>query len=157
MWIDENNARHYTKIDGVAIYGFYDEYRYLSNFHVCEVKLDGKLYMSSEAAFMAEKTFNEYEKLWFVGDVTPSKAKRLGKEVTLRPDWEYYRVAAMMKVLIAKFTQNQDLYDLLVSTDKYYLEETNNWKDEFWGVDFSSKVGYNMLGKCLMAVRDSIK
>ena len=157
MWIDDEGARHPTVIPNLAVYGFFEQYRYLSNYHSCLIELDGRVYNSSEAAYMALKCYDEIDMNLFVGDVSPSQAKKWGTKVTLRPDWEHYRLIAMMQVLTAKFTQNQYLYDLLVHTGDMYLEETNNWNDTFWGVDINSNQGYNMLGKCLMAVREVIK
>lgn len=157
MWIDENGARHPTILEGNGIFGFFDEYRWLSNYHLCKIELDGRIYNSSEAAYMACKTADDSDKQLFVGNITPVQAKKLGNQITLRHDWEHYRLIAMMQVLTAKFTQNQDLYDLLVSTGDVYLEESNNWGDVFWGVDYNSQSGHNMLGKCLMAVRSVIK
>lgn len=157
MKIDENGGRHPTIVPDVGIFGFYDGYRFLSNYHLCKIELDGRIYNSSEAAYMAMKCYNYDDRGLFIGDITPNNAKKLGNTVLLRPDWEHYRLIAMMQVLTAKFTQNQDLYDKLLATDGLYLEETNNWKDTFWGVDYNSNEGYNMLGKCLMAVRSAIK
>lgn len=157
MWIDDEGARHPTVIPNLAVYGFFEQYRYLSNYHSCLIELDGRVYNSSEAAYMALKCYDEIDMNLFVGDVSPSQAKKWGTKVTLRPDWEHYRLIAMMQVLTAKFTQNQYLYDLLVHTGDMYLEETNNWNDTFWGVDINLSQGYNMLGKSLMAVREVIR
>ena len=35
--------------------GFFDEYRFLSNFHLCPIELDGVVYGSLEAAYQAAK------------------------------------------------------------------------------------------------------
>ena len=157
MWIDDEGKRNPTIEPNIAIFGFFGQYRWLSNYHLCKIELDGNVYNSSEAAYMSCKCYVEEDARLFVGDITPVQAKKLGQTVLIRSDWEHYRLIAMMKVLTAKFTQNQDLYDLLLSTGDMYLEETNNWKDTFWGVDKNLDEGYNMLGKCLMAVRSSIK
>ena len=135
-----------------SILGFFGEYRSLSNFHLCPVNIQGITFPSSEHAYMAEKTGVQGEKRKFL-ELTASEAKKYGQTITLRPDWEYYRVLAMTKVLLAKFTQNQDLRELLLKTGYKYLEETNWWKDRFWGV--CNGEGLNMLGKTLMVVRGS--
>ena len=41
----------------------------------------------------------------------------------------------------------------LIDTAGLYLEETNDWGDQFWGVDGT---GLNMLGHTLMFVRDFV-
>ena len=73
----------------------------------------------------------------------------------LRDDWEFYRVAAMLDVLTLKFQQNPDIALLLKNTGNLYLEETNDWNDKFWGADMIGS-GLNMLGKCLMIVRNNL-
>jgi len=57
--------------------------------------------------------------------------------------------------LFAKFSQSKKLSELLLSTGDKYLEETNNWGDEFWGV--CNEVGENNLGKILIRVRKKLK
>ena len=37
-----------------------------------------------------------------------------------------------------------------------YIEETNNWSDIFWSVDYLSGNGENNLGKILMDIRSKI-
>lgn len=151
MWYDEAGKRR-TSVDEKSICGLFDQFRPLSNFHVCPVHFGGLKYMSSEAAYMACKTLDPQVKNKFTGDLKPNQAKVLGREIQLRSDWESYKVLAMTKVLTAKFVQNNDLGDLLVSTGERYIEETNDWNDKFWGADVFG-AGDNMLGNVLMHVR----
>ena len=60
----------------------------------------------------------------------------------------------MKTILKLKFIQNPDLGTKLKDTYPLYLEETNNWRDEFWGV--CNGRGQNMLGKLLMEVREEL-
>lgn len=154
MILSIDGSRH-PLITKTGIHGFYDDYRYLSNFHICPVEVEGYLYTSSEAAYMAQKTIDPDKKAALT-QMAPSKAKRYGQEINMREDWGYYRVSAMTKVLMAKFTQNEELFELLMETENMYLEESNNWNDTFWGVDYLTGEGYNMLGKCLMDVRSML-
>ena len=50
--------------------------------------------------------------------------------------------------------QIPSLRDKLIATGDAYIEETNNWGDEFWGVCHG--FGENMLGKILMEIRKEI-
>lgn len=148
------NGERVSTVTADAILGFFGEYRFLSNFEVCNVDIgDGIVYRSSEAAFMAQKTHNLEDRKKIAG-MSPNEAKKFGQTVTLRDDWEHYRVVAMTKALIAKFSQNPHLAEKLLATRGKYLEETNNWNDKFWGV--VDGIGLNMLGHCLMLVRDDI-
>ena len=44
---------------------------------------------------------------------------------------------------------------MLLDTGDKFIEETNWWKDQFWGV--YNGVGENNLGKILMRIREEIK
>ena len=147
MHIDENGARHPT-VTEYGIYGFFDEYRFLSNFHICDVEILGR-------KFMSFKTLNESLKDQFT-KLYSMEAKKLGRTIELRPDWDEDKVTCMLIVVAGKFKQNKELGELLLATGDLYLEETNNWKDEFWGVS-QDGVGRNELGKVLMSVRDSLR
>lgn len=148
-----NGVRHPT-VTKDAILGFFDEYRYLSNFHLCPVMFDGIVYPSSEHAYMACKTVHLAERLHIATLTQPWEAKRYGRNMVIStPDWDTYRLTAMLRVLVEKFKDPQ-LRAWLLSTGNLYLEETNNWGDRFWGVDGT---GLNHLGKLLMMLRDTLR
>ena len=142
------------------ILGFFKEYRFLSNFDEhpdAPIFIDGfsgtKISCTNvEAAFQASKTFDIEERYLIAHANTPGKAKKLGKAVTLRPDWEEVKISVMRDLLLQKFSYPR--YKLLLkSTGDAYLEETNSWGDRFWGVD---KIGMNHLGKLLMEIRELV-
>jgi predicted NAD-dependent protein-ADP-ribosyltransferase YbiA (DUF1768 family) len=59
----------------------------------------------------------------------------------------------MYRILRVKF--GKELYrSKLIATGTNYLEETNYWHDDYWGV-YNGK-GENHLGRLLMVVRDEI-
>jgi ribA/ribD-fused uncharacterized protein len=92
--------------------------------------------------------------------VTPGEAKRYGRRIELRPDWEQVKKRVMLTVVLAKFTQNPDLARQLVATEDAYLEEGNHWHDNFWGAcscDDHAGDGLNYLGRILMMVRDIVR
>lgn len=142
-----------------VIKGFFGKYRFLSNFHKCEIWHKGREFPSSEHAYMFAKletpTEVEYQHIL---TLTCREVKKWGQTITLRPDWEDgYKFRAMHSILENKFSaQNPDLKDLLLSTNGAYLEETNNWGDKVWGVDLE-KGGKNALGKILMAIRSKLQ
>lgn len=138
----------------VKIDSFRDDYFFLSNFYLCKVTIGGITYGSAEAAFQAQKVLDNEEKKKFV-DITPLQAKRLGKKVKLREDWEEVKVDIMTYVVRAKFTQNHTLADKLIETGDAELIEGNNWRDYFWGM--CNGKGKNNLGKILMKVREELK
>lgn len=101
---------------------------------------------------MAAKTVTRYDKERFV-PLAPKEAKGLGRQVTLRPDWEDVKFDIMYELNKQKFTQHPELKALLLSTDNKYLEETNWWGDRIWGV---CGTGENNLGKILMRIRQEL-
>lgn len=154
-----------AKVDETGIYGFFGEYRYLSNFHLCKVVVDGLEFPSSEHAFMYGKLTDE-KKEW-VSPVTHRSlyddvillsckdVKAWGRTVDLRPNWDAERLKVMEDALYSKFTLNEDIKQKLRDTGDLYLEESNWWKDTFWGV--CNGVGQNHLGKLLMKIRNELK
>lgn len=132
------------------ITSFMGKNRYLSNFYPAPIEYEGIRYQNNEAAFQAQKAEDMEIRLKFK-DLPPDKAKRLGRSVKLRPDWEACKAIVMYEIVKAKFTQNEELGKMLVSTGDAHLEEGNTWGDTTWGT--VNGVGSNMLGKILMEVR----
>lgn len=135
---------------------FRGKYDFLSNFYEAEIEYQGIYYLNSEAAFQAQKCMTEEEKRKF-SYLSAAKAKRMGRQVSLRSDWEQVKVSIMEEIVRAKFTQNQYLAQKLLETGDSKLEEGNTWHDIFWGVDAATGEGENHLGKILMKVRGELK
>jgi hypothetical protein len=131
--------------------------RFLSNFWECEVYsvFDDIVYKSVEHAFQAAKTNIKEEKEAIRNCTTPGQAKRMGKIVTLRPDWEENKLVFMESFVRQKFITHQELLALLLATGNEELIEGNTWGDVFWGV--CNGIGENHLGKILMKVRDVLR
>lgn len=129
-------------------------YAFLSNFALCEVEFEGDRYSTTEHAFQAAKTFNKEERALIEEAITPAIAKRLGKEVTLRKDWEDVKVDIMYNLLKQKFSIPEFKKQLL-ATGNAKLIEGNHWNDTFWGV--CNGEGRNMLSELLMQIREEIK
>jgi len=129
---------------------FRGEFDWLSNFFLCQVEFEGMNFSNVEAAFQAAKCLDMKERERFFG-LSGGQAKRLGRRVELRSDWEEVKIEIMRQVLKSKFTQNSELREKLIATGDTELIEGNNWNDRFWGV--CRGVGKNHLGKLLMEVR----
>ena len=129
---------------------FRGEFDWLSNFFLCQVEFEGINFSNVEAAFQAAKCLDMKERERFFG-LSGGQAKRLGKRVELRPDWEDVKIDIMRQVLKSKFNQNPELREKLIATGDAELIEGNNWGDTFYGV--CRGVGQNHLGKLLMEVR----
>lgn len=84
-------------------------------------------------------------------------AARMGRDrkKKLRRDWESVKVSIMRKAVQAKFTQHDNIREVLLSTvDAKIVEHTEN--DNYWG-DGGDGSGKNMLGKILMEVREELR
>lgn len=135
---------------------FRGEYAFLSNFWEIPVTYQGLTYGSNEAAFQAQKCMTKEERLPFT-EMRPAMSKKAGRRVQLRADWEDVKLSIMEDIVRAKFTQNEDLKQLLLATGDLVLEEGNTWHDTFWGVDVKTQEGENHLGRILMRVRQELR
>lgn len=131
---------------------FRDDYWFLSNMFPCDVPLtvDGvtRTFASAEAAFQACKCPERADE--FVG-IDGFAAKRLGRRVPLRADWEETKMATMERVLRAKFAANPELMTRLRGVHGHIAED-NTWGDRYWGR--CRGAGENHLGRLLMKLRD---
>ena len=134
-----------------AIKRFTAEYRFLSNFYSCKVKYEGIMYPSAEHAYQAAKCLHPKDRRLIAKLRTAGEAKRKGHQVTMTKDFENHKLTVMRNVVLAKFMQNQELGEALISTYPAGLEEGNAWGDKIWGT--VDGVGKNLLGKILMDVR----
>ena len=135
------------------ISSFRGEHGFLSNFYSAQVIVDGITYQNAEAAFQAQKTTDRSLQEKF-SNLDARAAKRFGRRIQLRPDWNDYRLDAMKLVVKNKFFQNPDLKEQLLSTGDAVLVEGNDWNDRFWGVDIYTMEGQNHLGNILMDIRN---
>jgi N-glycosidase YbiA len=137
-----------------AIDRFTGDHDFLSNFHPSPVEVDGILYPTVEHAFQAAKTLTLEEKQAVAAATTPDSAKRKGRKVRLRPDWEQVKVGIMEDLVRLKFTAHPHLRAKPLATGDAELIEGNNWNDRFWGVCRGK--GQNQLGLILMGIREEL-
>jgi ribA/ribD-fused uncharacterized protein len=131
---------------------FDGEYRFLSNFYYpAYVELDGVLYRTVEHAYQAAKTL-DLDLRHKISNAPTAKAKRLGQNVELRPDWETVKIDIMRDLLTQKFSYHE-LREKLLATGTEELVEGNWWRDTFWG-QCPLGNGQNWLGRLLMEIRD---
>lgn len=133
---------------------FRGEYYFLSNFYETPVTWDDITYKNNEAAFQSAKVLDKSVRKEFAM-LDPSSAKKKGRKVQLRHDWESIKYDVMYEICFAKFSQNEELKVKLLETDNQYLEEGNSWGDKIWGT--VNGEGENYLGKILMEIREELK
>lgn len=143
VWLDNNAV--ISELSGA--------HAFLSNFFPVSVEFEGMTFPSVEHAYVAAKTTSIKSREHIQAMRSPGKAKRYGRHLKLRPDWENIKVRVMEELLRDKFSEDP-LRRRLLSTRGYRIEEGNWWNDKFWGV--CDGEGQNMLGKLLMKIREEI-
>lgn len=134
---------------------FTNEYAFLSNFYLVDIKYQGFTYPSSEHAYQAAKTLDSYEKSKFTSrSISPAQSKKMGRNIKLRSDWEHVKLKVMEDILRIKFAQGTPLSKQLMATGNQQLIEGNWWNDTYWGVCRGK--GENHLGKLLMKIRKEL-
>lgn len=137
-----------------VISGFTGEYRWLSNFYSAQILYRGCIYPTVEHAYQAAKCVYENDRFSIQIAKTPGEAKRLGKKIDCRANWNKKKLGVMRELLYRKFSE-KNLRGMLLRTGKKRLIEENSWKDTFWGK--CNGEGENHLGKLLMEVREELR
>lgn len=144
----------------MPIDSFRGRHTFLSNFHTAWITIDGAEWPTTEHYFAAQKTLDRAARERIRTCTTPGRAKRAGRAVTIRKDWEQVKVGVMLTALQAKFRQHPALAEALLDTGHKKLIEGNTWHDNFWGsctCGGCENQGTNMLGRLLMVVRAELR
>lgn len=146
-------------------------YGCLSNWYPCTFHYMGITFTSSEQYMMYQKAimFHDYD---IAKTILKSNdlniIKKLGRSVNNYDEarWSNGRLQIMRRGLRAKFSQNFELANILMSTKDSILAEAAP-HDKIWGIglaidnpnahNMNKWTGKNLLGKVLMHVRDDIK
>ncbi len=140
----------------IYFYSTQGDYGCFSNFYRCPIRLDDKTWPTSEHYFQAQKFPGTAVMGMILRARSPSEAARIGRsrKYPLRRDWEHVKDGIMRKVVLAKFTQHEDLRAILLGTgDAQLVEHTTN--DSYWA-DGGDGSGLNRLGQILMSVREEL-
>jgi ribA/ribD-fused uncharacterized protein len=141
----------------IRFYRSGDAHGGFSNFSRHPVTLKGKVWPTSEHYFQAQKFPGTEHEEAIRNAPGPGEAARMGRQRSrpLRPDWEQVKDDVMREVVLAKFTQHEDLRRALLDTgDAELVEHTAN--DAYWA-DGGDGSGRNMLGIILMEVRAQLR
>lgn len=148
---------------------FEGRWAFLSNFYPCEIEHKGIKYPSVEHYYVAMKvtemqlidgvyyTASDFREL-IASIKNPGDAKRFGRRVKLRSNWDDKKLDFMNWAVREKF-KDEKLKEMLLSTGDEELIEGNWWHDSYWGIcscDKCGDKGENHLGKILMDVRSEL-
>jgi len=141
----------------INFYRVSDDFGCFSNFAPFPIDVDGRRWPTSEHYFQAQKFEEPEHQERIRAEKSPMIAAQMGRDRNkkLRQDWESVKVSIMKKALVLKFTQHDDIRDVLLSTaDAKIVEHTKN--DDYWG-DGGDGSGKNMLGCLLMEIREEFR
>lgn len=144
--------------EGEMIRQFTHEHRFLSNFWPSHIFHEGIGYPTVEHAYQAAKTLDQSKRIDISRMSTPGDAKRAGRLLEIREDWDKVKFQVMLDLVRIKFGHH-GLRESLLGTGAMKLVEGNTWHDNFWGVCSCGKCpeGENKLGRILMQVREEVR
>lgn len=142
----------------------------LSQWYLCRFEVDGHIYNCMEQYMMASKAlvFKDYEMLEKILNETDQKTiKKLGRQVRGfdTEKWNEVKYDIVLKGNLAKFSQNPELREFLLSTGDAILVEASPF-DRIWGIgmreseaakDSANWRGKNLLGKALTEVKNILR
>lgn len=156
----------------VLFFGHTNLFGELSNFYPCEFIDNGVKYNCTEQYFMKKKqeTFDPTNTILakkIMESTNPLSIKKYGKQVKNFDEetWKKIRANVMFDGNFLKYTQNENLKKLLLSTNNKILVEASPY-DKIWGAGMNAQKiidcnykfkGQNLLGAVLMEVRKQIK
>lgn len=132
-------------------------YGAFSNLYRREIEFEGEKFMTSEHAYQAGKARKPEVRKWLMEAPSPALLAMAAHGLyvwDISSDWSKIKFDRMKRVLLAKFTQHEDLKQLLLSTGTARLVESatvDNAVNRLWGE--VNGVGKNKLGELLMEVR----
>lgn len=136
-------------------------YGVFSNLYRRPIVFEGREYPTAEHAYQAGKPSKEAVREWVLSAPTPALVAMAAHGLyswDIVPNWAQIKFDRMRAVLRAKFTQHEDLRELLLSTGNARLVEAgrvNNAINRTWG-EVNGK-GQNMLGVLLMELRVELR
>lgn len=135
-----------------------DQYGAFSNFYRAPFMLDSREWPTIEHYFQAMKTDNVQKQEEVRAAKTPGEAKRMGRKLELRSNWDQIRYDIMRVAVLHKFVAHKAIRDLLLSTGEAEIYEDSPF-DKIWGTGVKGGVGdgQNLLGKVLMETRDTLR
>ena len=132
-----------------------------SNLFPRPIKFEGREFPTAEHAYQAGKPRKEKVREWILSAPTPSLVAMAAHGLytwEISPNWSQIKINRMREVLRAKFTQHEDLKQLLLSTGEARIVEAGrvaNAVNRAWG-EVNGK-GRNMLGVLLMELRAELR
>jgi len=135
-------------------------YGVFSNLYRRPIVFEGREFATAEHAYQAGKARKDAVREWILSAPSPSLVAMAAHGLytwDIVPNWSATKFDRMRAVLRSKFTQHEDLKELLLSTGNARLVEVgkvDNAVNRIWG-EVNGK-GQNMLGVLLMELRTDL-
>jgi ribA/ribD-fused uncharacterized protein len=135
-------------------------YGAFSNLFRRSINFEGQEFPTAEHAYQAGKARKEEVRAWILSAPSPGLVAMAAHGLytwDIVPDWSQIKYDRMRQVLRAKFTQHEDLRQILLSTGSARIVEAGrvaNVVNCTWG-EVNGK-GRNMLGVLLMELRTEL-
>lgn len=130
---------------------------------------EGNQFNCAEQFMMWKKAnmFRDFDIAWkIMKETSPANQQKLGRQVKNFDidKWNKYKATIVTRGNYFKFSQDEDLKQFLLRTGNDILIEASPY-DRVWGIGYSEEHalknvddwGENLLGKCLMEVRELLK
>src|SRR5579859_1652366 len=125
-----------------------EKHKFLSNFYPVPVKYEGRVFPTSEHAYMSAKSGDDitiskingeteivnWKDFCSRGNVSAGEIKKMSRSVKLIDGWDIKKFDVMYNVLRSKFSDSR-LKKLLLETGDENLQEGNWHNDEIWGIN----------------------
>lgn len=149
-------------MDEIHFYRASDKiYGCFSNLYQRPVEFENEVFDTAEHAYQAGKARKPDVRQWVLAAPSPALVAMAAHGLywwDIRSDWSKIKFDRMRQVLKAKFTQQEDLREILLSTGDLRLVESatvNNPVNRLWGEVKGQ--GKNMLGQMLMDLRAQLR
>jgi len=136
-------------------------YGVLSNLYRRDISFESQIFPTAEHAYQAGKARKPAVREWLMSAPSPSLLAMAAHGLyywDIAPGWSTTKFGRMKAVLLAKFSQHDDLRAILLDTGDARLVESatvDNSVNRLWGE--VNGEGQNMLGKLLMEVRQELR
>ncbi len=138
-----------------------EPYGFLSNLYKRELWFENLLFNTAEHAYQYGKPRKKRVRDWLMAAPSPSLLAMAAHGLyswDIVSGWSSEKLTRMGYVVVAKFTQQEDLGQALLNTGDALLIESptvDSSTNRFWG-EVNGK-GKNMLGQLLMGLRKDLK
>lgn len=105
----------------MVITEFTGDYAFMSNNYISPMKIGYDTYLCVESAYQALRS-KDAGFIPLFRDVSGMEARRLGKYMTERNNWDDIKYEVLYRLTLEKFKQNYILADKLISTGDAYIQ-----------------------------------